>query len=233
MELLNPKVLLVEDEESLAVGLEYNLSKENYQVVIAADGKSALEEFNSQDFDCVILDIMIPYINGFEVARQIREKSDRIPILFLTARTSFTDRVKGLEIGADDYLVKPFHLEELLLRVKGMLRRKNWYTREKPQDQTIQFGENRIDFSTLICSSGEKSFRLTPLEARIIEYLIENRERIVSKKELLREVWESPEGLETRTVENFIVRLRKRFEKDPGNPVHIRTVRGAGYQFEF
>ena len=126
-EFAGSRILLVEDEESMAVGLEYNLTEEGYKVRLAADGKQAMEIFGSETFDLAILDVMMPYLDGFEVAERMRETSPQLPILMLTARSQVKDRVKGLEIGADDYMTKPFHLDELLLRIKGMLRRKKWY----------------------------------------------------------------------------------------------------------
>ncbi len=225
------RILLVEDEESLAMGLEYNLKEEGYSVTIAKDGKEALGIFEREEFDLIILDIMLPYIDGFEIARRLRKQMPQLPILMLTARTGPKDRVKGLEIGADDYLTKPFHLPELLLRVKGMLKRRTWYKSITDNRPVYHFGENEIDFRNLTCRSGNREFQLTQQEAMVIRYLIENKDKIVSRKELLENVWNVSSETETRTVDNFISRLRKYFEPDPGNPVHIKSVRGAGYMF--
>ena len=224
-------ILLVEDEETLAVGLEYNLTEEGYNVVWAKDGKEAVECFNSQKFDLIILDIMLPYLNGFEIAEKVREKDPQMPILMLTARTGVADKVKGLELGADDYMTKPFHLKELLLRVKGMLKRKLWYKSILSNQTVYKFGNNEINFENLDCLSGSKKIRLTQHEAMVLKYLIENKGKIVSRKELLEKVWHMNPEIETRTVDNFIVRLRKYFEPDPANPVHILSVRSAGYMF--
>lgn len=227
----NSRILIVEDEESLALGLEFNLREEGYQVERVPDGRQALEQVHTQPFDLVILDIMLPYVDGFQVAREIRTRWPQMPILMLTARTAAKDRIKGLEIGADDYLTKPFHLQELLLRVKGMLRRKQWY-----QDQTgvpllFRFGENTIDFQTLEANTPEGRFQLTPREAMLLKCLIEHQGSIVSRKFLLEKVWDILAEVETRTVDTFIARLRKYFEVDPKNPVFIKSIRGAGYQF--
>ena len=225
------KILLVEDEETLAVGLKYNLAEEGYQVIWVKDGREALKYFESQSFDLIILDIMLPYYDGFEVARKIREKSPQIPILMLTARTGVKDRVQGLEIGADDYLTKPFHLEELLARIKGMLKRKMWYRELVSAQPVYCFGDNEIDFEKLSCRRGKRQFRLTPLEAMVLKYLIDNKGKIVSRKELLEKVWNIDSGIETRTIDNFVMRLRKYFEPDPAKPVYIKSVRSIGYIF--
>lgn len=225
------RILLVEDEETLAVGLEYNLSEEGYSVVRADDGRKALEYFESQEFDLIILDIMLPFYDGFEVAQKIREKSPKMPILLLTARTGVKDRIKGLEIGADDYLTKPFHLQELLLRISGMLRRKMWYTSSTIAQPVFVFGDNEINFKNLICRAGKRKIRLTHREAMVLKYLIEHRGKIVSRKELLENVWNISSEIETRTIDNFILRLRKYFEPNPRKPIHIRSFRSAGYMF--
>ena len=224
-------ILLVEDEESLAIGLEYNLTEEGYTVVRAIHGKEALEKFDPECIDLIVLDIMLPHMDGFQVAERIREQSPQVPILMLTARREAVDRIRGLEMGADDYLTKPFHLKELLLRIQGMLKRRMWYRENAEQQQEIRFGLNRVNFDTLVCRSGENRIRLTPLEAVLLRYLYENAGRVVSRKELLKNVWNSTSNIETRTVDNFIVRLRKYFEPDPGNPRFFRNVRGAGYMF--
>lgn len=227
----NSKILLVEDEETLAVGLEYNLTDEGYIVDCAKDGKQALNFFDSKVYDLIILDIMLPYFDGYEVAEKIRAKSPQMPILMLTARTTAEDKVRGLEAGADDYLTKPFNLQELLLRVKGMLKRKMWYQSFTGLPSLYQFGNNRIDFENLNCTSGLKKFALTQREAMVLKYLIERKGKIVSRKELLENVWHLNPEIETRTVDNFIARLRKYFEPDPNNPVYIKSIRSAGYSF--
>jgi two-component system alkaline phosphatase synthesis response regulator PhoP len=227
----NSKILLVEDEESLAIGLEYNLSAEGYRVTWVADGREALKKFKAAEFDLVILDIMLPYVDGFEVAEKIRSRDPQMPVLMLTARTGIKDRVKGLEIGADDYMVKPFHLEELLLRIKGMLKRKRWYSSSVDSMPHFKFGNNQINFENLTCQCGEMEVQLTAREAILLKYLIDHEGKVLSRKELLEEVWNINSEIETRTVDNFIVRLRKYFEADPENPVFIRSVRGVGYIF--
>ncbi|MFZ1518846.1 MAG: response regulator transcription factor [Ignavibacteriaceae bacterium] len=226
------RILLVEDEENLAHGLEYNLTAEGYLVTLARDGKEALNYFDENEFDLIVLDIMLPYFNGFEIAKHVREKHPQMPILMLTARTQVEDRVKGLELGADDYLTKPFHLKELLLRIKGMLKRKKWYQKVVIENPIYKFGNNEINFENLKCTKGKKDFQLTSYEAMIMKYLIENKDKVVTRKELLENVWNMNPDIETRTVDNFIVRLRKHFEDDPSDPKFIVSVRSAGYMFQ-
>ncbi len=226
------KILLVEDQESLATSLEYNLQEEGYAVTWVKDGKRALEQIGHAGFDLIILDIMLPYVDGYTVAARVREQDSRIPVLFLTARTTTKDRIKGLKAGADDYLTKPFHLEELLLRVQGMLKRKSWYKDENKDLPVYHFGNNEVNFKNLICKAGDKKIRLTSHEALLLKYLIDNKGQVVSRKELLEKVWNISSDIDTRTVDNFIARLRKYFENDPDNPVFIKSVRGVGYIFE-
>jgi len=228
---MSDKILLVEDEENLAVGLEYNLSEEGYKVKWAKDGKEAIEFFDKDQYDLILLDIMLPYFNGFEVAEYVRKKNPQMPILMLTARTAADDKVKGLEIGADDYLTKPFHLKELLLRIKGMLKRKSWYSSVVTLEPIYKFGDNEINFENFKCKNGKMEFQLTSYEAMIMKYLILNKNKVVTRKELLENVWNTAPDVETRTVDNFIVRLRKYFEEDTSNPKFIVSVRSAGYMF--
>ena len=225
------KILIVEDEASLAQGLEFNLSEEGYTVVIARDGNEALERYNESKFDLIILDIMLPYLDGFEIAKTIRETSPLMPILMLTARAGVNDRVRGLEIGADDYLTKPFHLEELLARVQNMLKRKQWYREITDEQPVFHFGENEINFADLSAKTAMREFHLTNREAMVMRYLIDHKDTVVSRKELLENVWHVSSAVETRTVDNFIARLRKYFEPNPGKPQFILSVRGAGYMF--
>lgn len=225
------KILVVEDEESLAIGLEFNLQQEGYEVKIAKDGKEALLSFEDGEIDLIVLDIMLPYLNGFEIAERIREKDPQVPILILTAKTKFQDKLRGLEIGADDYLTKPFHLEELLLRVKGMLKRKSWYKTASSGSPIYSFGPNEVNFQTLSCINESGDFNLTKNEAMVLKYLIDNKGKVVSRTELLENVWHVNPDIETRTVDIFISHLRKYFERDPSNPIHIKSIRSVGYMF--
>ena len=225
------RILLVEDEETLGVGLEYNLEEEGYLITWAKNGREAVEYFNQGTFDLIILDIMLPYLNGYEVAEKVREQDIRMPILMLTAKTDSADRVRGLEKGADDYITKPFHLQELLLRVKGMLKRKSWYKNALEKQSVYVFANNEINFENLICSHNNEEIRITPHEAMVLKYLIERKGEIVTRKELLENVWHLNPEVETRTVDIFIARLRKYFEPDPAQPVYFKSIRGAGYMF--
>ncbi len=227
----NSRILLVEDEESLAAGLEYNLKEESYIVKWAKNGREAIDFFEKEKFDLILLDIMLPYMNGFEIAEKIRESDPQMPILMLTAKTESKDRVKGLEVGADDYMTKPFHLQELLLRIEGMLKRKSWYKNTNDIQPVYKFGNNDINFENLICRHQKNEFRITPHEAMVLKYLIEKKEKIVTRKELLENVWNLNPEIETRTVDIFIARLRKYFEDNPAEPVYFKSIRGAGYMF--
>jgi DNA-binding response OmpR family regulator len=226
-----PRILVVEDEVSLGEGIRFNLVKNGYTVEWAKDGRAALETFAESKFDLVLLDIMLPYVDGFEVARRIRANSPQMPILMLTARTAVDDRVHGLEVGADDYLTKPFYLEELLARIKAMLRRCEWYRATPPVRNLYRFGDNEVNFADFRCHVAGREFVLTQREAVLLKYLVANPNRIISRQELLENVWNTSGEVETRTVDIFIARLRKYFEPNPRKPVCIRSVRSAGYMF--
>jgi DNA-binding response OmpR family regulator len=226
------RILLVEDEESLAVGLNYNLSQEGYRVSWISDGKEALDRFRPEAYDLVVLDIMLPRIDGFELAEKIRAQSPQMPILMLTARNSSRDRVRGLELGADDYLTKPFHLKELLLRVHGMLKRKQWYLNATARTPGYRIGGREIRFDDLTVRSGAQCTRLTAHEAMVLKYLIGRKGKVVSRKELLENVWQIRYAVETRTVDNFIARIRKLIEPNPAEPLYIKSIRSAGYVFD-
>lgn len=234
------KVLLVEDEEHLALGLRYNLENAGYQVYLARSGQEALEQLERSAVDLVILDVMLPGdVDGFSVARAIRRDDNFVPIIMLTARDLIEDRIEGLDSGADDYVTKPFDLEELLARVRGHLRRQVWNRREigngegAPEElQELVFGNCRVDFNTLEATDlrGEH-VKLTWKEAMIMRLFAENEGQVIPRSTFLEEVWNEPGSLETRTVDNFILRLRKHFEENTKQPKHIVSVRGVGYRF--
>jgi len=225
------KILLVEDDPHLAKGLQFNLEREGYEVFLVDNGASALEQLREKDFDLIVLDLMLPGLGGLEVARTIRETNIRFPILMLTAKSSKKDREIGLQAGADDYLTKPFHLPELLLRIKGILRRSEWYKEPVHDQDVFRFSEMWINFRTGKVKGVDGEFYLTTKEALVMKLLVEKKDDIVSREELLEKVWGYDPQTETRTVDNFISRLRKYFEKRPQKPVHILTMREKGYQF--
>jgi len=227
------RILLVEDEQHLAEGLLYNLAAEGCETGFARDGQEALDLFERGPWHLIVLDLMLPRVDGFEVARRIRAKDPRVPILMLTARVSDEDRVKGLECGADDYLTKPFHLQELLLRIRGMLRRSSWYRTVPTAGDRYSFGEECwVDFREGTAGGPGGKRRLTEKELLVFKCLVERSSETVSREEMLREVWGYGPGVETRTVDNFIRRLRTYFEKDPSSPEHIVSIRGMGYRFD-
>ena len=228
----NYKILLVEDEESLAMGLEYNLNDEGYLVDWVNDGKKAIEFYDSNEYDLIILDVMLPYFDGFEIAGHIRKTEPQIPILMLTARKEAVDKIKGLELGVDDYLTKPFHLQELLLRIKGMLKRKEWYKDSVEEMPSYNFGNISIDFNTLMFTRDGEEMQLTNQEALLLKYLVRHKGKIVERGELLKNVWQINPDVETRTIDIFIARLRKYIEENHEKPKIIKSVRGRGYIFD-
>ena len=226
------KIVVVEDEEHLAKGLQFNLEREGYRVTLVDNGHSALELLGKEDFDLMILDIMLPKVSGLEVARRIRKTNMRFPILMLSAKSTDEDRELGLQAGADDYLTKPFHLPELLLRVKGILRRWEWYKEPVHDQEVFQFGDMWINFASGKAKGCSGEFYLTAKEALLMKLLVKNKGNIVTREELLEKVWGYDPQTETRTVDNFIARLRKYFEKKPQSPKHIITHREKGYEFK-
>ena len=229
------KVLIVEDEKHLADGLRFNLEAEGYQALVAENGEKALEAISQDKFDAVVLDIMLPGIDGFDVARTMRDQEDFTPILMLTARGRPEDVLNGFEAGADDYLPKPFDLEIFLARLNGLLRRRGWFERQKQTQavsETVAINGRNIDFPNLELHDGNgEPVRLTLMEAKLLRYLIENQGRAVSRHEILENVWELQEDTDTRAIDNFIVRLRKYLEDEPNDPKIVQTVRGVGYKF--
>lgn len=228
------KILIVEDEQHLADGLRFNLEAEGYEAFIVTNGESALDAAAASKFDAIILDIMLPTIDGFEVARILREREDYTPILMLTARGRPEDVLQGFEAGADDYLAKPFDLEIFLARLNGLLRRKTWFAKEiETRDVQKVFTVNgrTIDFENLELRWRDELVRLTLMEAKLLRYLIEHEGRAVSRKVILEEVWGLLEDTDTRAIDNFIVRLRKHLEDEPNSPTIVQTVRSVGYKF--
>ncbi len=226
------RLLLVEDEPNLARGIRENLEAEGYAVELVGDGRTALARMQSQAYGLVILDVMLPGMDGFTVCETARKDGSDTPVLFLTARGAADDRIRGLEAGGDDYLPKPFQLRELLLRVAAILRRRTRYDALTALEPVVKFGGNEFDFRRFRGRSWDGSEQvLTQKEAMILKVLAEHEGEVVWRDDVLERVWGDDVLPSSRTVDNFIVRLRKRFEHDPEQPRHFHTVRGVGYRF--
>lgn len=228
------KILIVEDEVHIADGLRFNIEAEGHEAEIVADGGEALLRLEETSFDAIVLDVMLPTVDGFEVARTLRERLDYTPILMLTARGRPEDVLKGFEAGTDDYLPKPFDLNIFLARLNGLLRRRRWSRNEAKASKTgrqISINGRTIDFENLELRNGTELVPLTLMETKLLQYLIDNQGRAVSRKEILEDVWQLQEDTDTRAIDNFIVRLRKHLEDEPNNPKIVQTVRGVGYRY--
>ncbi|MEM9069912.1 MAG: response regulator transcription factor [Myxococcota bacterium] len=228
------RLLVVEDEEHLAAGLKLNLELEGYDVDVAVSAKEAGERLLGADaYDAIVLDVMLPDFDGFELCRRLRKAGNFIPVVMLTARSSAEDRVRGLEAGADDYMVKPFSLDELLARVRSVLRRRRWEQEvsEPTSARRLEFGDAVVNFDTHEVLVDGEPRKLTQLELDLLRYFADHPHRVLSRSELLEKVWKLRSHGYTRTVDNFIVRLRRHFEEDPSAPRFFLSVRGAGYKF--
>ncbi len=229
------RVLVVEDDDHIAEGLLFNLEHEGHEVSVAHDGLEAIDRLSdgTPGFDLVILDLMLPRMSGFEVARRVRASGNFVAILMLTAKDSPEDVVRGLEEGADDYLTKPFHLDELLARVKGLLRRRRWdgVEEEATGPREMSFGNVTVRFDRFVIETSTEEIELTTREMGLLRALIARQGDVVTRGELLEEVWGLRPDTQTRVIDSFIVRLRRYVEEDPTRPVHIVSVRGRGYRF--
>jgi DNA-binding response OmpR family regulator len=242
------RVLVVEDEAHLAQGLRFNLEAEGHAVEVAGDGESALARLleKEEPFDALVLDVMLPGKSGFNVAAELRERKNYVPILMLTARGRAEDVLQGFASGADDYLPKPFELPILIARLEGLLRRSTWMKEaaqrssagEDPTGSEAQgrpdifsFNGKTIDFGELELRTLGNTIHLTLMEAEFLRHLIRNNGKVVSRKSILEEVWGLHEDTDTRAIDNFVVRLRRYIEEDPSQPKHLQTVRGVGYRF--
>jgi two-component system alkaline phosphatase synthesis response regulator PhoP len=225
-------ILLVEDEENLHDALKLNLELEGYEITSAYDGNEALKAVKDEYFDLIILDVMLPHVDGITVTETIRIQNNEVPILILSAKNSSADRVLGLKKGADDYMVKPFNLEELLLRVnKLILKNKKLLDKETIGD-TYEFGNNKIDFKAQVAATwNNMQIELSKKEVMLLKLLIENRNEVVPREKILQSVWGYNVFPTTRTIDNFILNFRKYFEKDSRNPVFFHSVRGVGYKY--
>ncbi|MFS8617795.1 MAG: response regulator transcription factor [Solitalea sp.] len=228
---MTQRILLAEDEEHLLEAIKLNLELEGYHVTAVTDGKKALKVFHEERFNLVILDVMLPEMDGFRVCEAIRLENSTVPVLFLTAKNTSEDRVTGLKKGADDYLTKPFNLEELILRV-GILIRRGLQGETGKTIETYRIGDKEINFSSYEIRDQEgNTTSLTRKEAMLLKLLIERRDQVVSRTEILETVWSYDVYPTTRTIDNFILSFRKYFEKDPKRPRHFHSIRGVGYKY--
>lgn len=223
------RILLVEDEENIRSIVKLNLEMENYEVIETDNGREALNLVKGQHFDLMILDVMLPEVDGFQICEQVRLTNREVPIIFLTAKDAPLDRIAGLKKGADDYLTKPFNLEELLLRVQNLIKRSS---KTKNVDaETYTFGNNVVNFLTYEAKCEKGNINLTKKEALLLKLLVERKNEVVSRQQILQSVWGYDVYPTTRTIDNFILSFRKYFEKDQSNPVFFQSIRGVGYKF--
>jgi two-component system OmpR family response regulator len=230
-------ILVVEDERHLAMGIKFNLEGEGYRVTTAGSGPSALEivEENEADFDLIILDIMLPGMSGYAVCDSLRKQGSDVPVLILSARTLSEDRTRGFDVGANQYLSKPFDLDELLSRVRNLLTHHVRRHQGPPQTQseltTYEFNSAKIDFAQFEATVNGKPTQLTKLEWELLEFFAQNEGRLITRQELVEKVWRMPGHIKTRAPDQIILRLRRVFETDPTNPRHFLTIRDMGYRF--
>ncbi|NUN10356.1 MAG: response regulator transcription factor [Ignavibacteriaceae bacterium] len=229
---MNKKILVVEDEPSMRLGLTDNLEFEGYEVETASDGKEGLKKILDNEYHLVLLDVMLPQMSGFDVCKSVRNAGKTTPIIMLTAKGEEVDKVIGLELGADDYITKPFSLRELIARVKAMLRRTDAASSPVPTDD-IRIGKLTVNFTSYTAHEGKKEVQLSHKEFEILSYLFKHRNSTVSRDDLLTNIWGYDESPTTRTVDNFILRLRQKIETDSENPRIIITVHGVGYKMLF
>ncbi len=234
------RILVIEDDDHIEEGLKLNLTFQGYDVAVAANGVDGLRQWKAWSPNLIVLDIMLPGIDGLSILRNIRLEDERIPILILSARASVEDRVKGLEYGVDDYLVKPFDLDEFLLRIERLLTRGTWYdnmaetrdARFASVSDSYTFGSNRVDFKRAVARCRKGEIHLTEQEVKLLKLFVLSRGVPLSRKKLLEIGWGYSRGTATRTVDNFIVRFRKYFEDDPKKPIFFKSVRSVGYVFD-
>jgi two-component system alkaline phosphatase synthesis response regulator PhoP len=228
----NVRILLVEDEEHLAESISFNLEMEGYDVKIAGTGTQAVKTFKGEKFNLVILDVMLPELDGFGVCEAIRLHNSTVPILFLSAKNTSDDKIMGLKRGADDYMTKPFNLEEFLLRVHALVKRGLSKAEHTEMNEKYKFGDNEVNFVTFDVTGKEnKKIRLTKKEILLLKLLIDRKNEVVSREQILETVWGYDIYPSTRTVDNFILAFRKYFEPDPKNPKYFFSIRGVGYKF--
>ncbi len=223
------RILLVEDEEQIRKLIKMNLELEDYEVVSVDNGRKAIDIIEGQHFDLMILDIMLPEVDGFQICQKVRLNNTKVGIIILSAKDTSQDRITGLKYGADDYLTKPFNLEELLLRVNNLLKRSS--EESVNELEYYEFGKNKVNFVTYEAEGHQGNFRMTQKEVLLLKMLIERKNEVVSRKEILQNVWGYDVFPSTRTIDNFILNFRKYFEVDPRKPNYFHSVRGVGYKF--
>ncbi len=223
------RILLVEDEEEIRKMIKVNLEMEGYEVIATANGRKALDLIENQYFDLLILDVMLPECSGFQICEQVRLKNSKVGIIIVSAKDTSSDRIMGLKLGADDYLTKPFNLEELLLRVSNLLKRSS--DEGAKEAESYSWAKNEINFVTYEAIGVSGNFKLTKKEVLLLKLLIERTNEVVSRQQILQAVWGYDVYPSTRTIDNFILSFRKYFEDDQRNPVHFHSVRGVGYKF--
>lgn len=224
------KILVVEDEPNMQIGLRDNLEFESFDVTVAKDGQEGLDELLNNTFDLVLLDVMMPKMSGFDVCKAARKEGVKTPIIFLTAKGEEIDKVLGLELGADDYITKPFSIRELVARVKAVLRRTEGTTAEKEGLVELEIGRLKVDFARYEAESNGEEVKMSHKEFEVLLYLYKHKNEIVSRYQLLEDVWGYEATPTTRTVDNFILKLRQKIEENPNDPKFILTVHGAGYK---
>ena len=222
------RILVIEDEPQMLLGLRDNLELEGYEVQTAADGEEGLAKAAAFAPDLVILDVMLPRKNGFDVCRELRARSNSTPVVMLTARSAETDKVLGLELGADDYVTKPFSITELLARVRAVLRRT---ASQKPATDSVRIGEIEVDFKLHQARRGRSRIEFTAREFELLRYFVQHIGQVVTREQILNEVWGYEEFPTTRTIDNFVAKLRQKIERSPHAPEHILTIHGSGYKF--
>jgi two-component system alkaline phosphatase synthesis response regulator PhoP len=222
------RILVIEDEPQMLLGLRDNLELEGYEVQTAADGEEGLAKAASFSPDLVILDIMLPRKNGFDVCRELRARANATPVVMLTARSAETDKVLGLELGADDYVTKPFSITELLARVRAVLRRAG---AQKPAGDVVQIGDIEVDFKLHQARRGKSRVDFTAREFELLRYFVQHTGQVVTREQILNEVWGYEEFPTTRTIDNFVAKLRQKIERSAHAPEHILTIHGSGYKF--
>ncbi len=229
-------ILIVEDEGPIAEGLRFNFQQEGYEVIVAGDGPTALQLLHdeSQPIDLVVLDLMLPGMSGYEICTAIRETHEQLPILVLSARPHSEDRAHAFDCGANQYVTKPFDLREVLSRVRALLKQARSpapRTTIAAVEPPFEFGNVRVEFASFQVRAGQQSHALTTMEMQLLKYFIEHDGVVLPRDQILRDVWGHTVGITTRSIDNFVMRLRKMIETDPSQPKHILSVRGTGYRF--